>query len=183
MPVDTNGASMLLTCPGVYTKPGVMLSDQVRGFLLALKVAAMQKLVVTSGTRTPRAQALAMVDDLAKTGTSGWYALYRRDDLIAEIVKNGTKADQVEATLTAQEARGDYLSNHQGGRAVDLRTRGLTSAERTRLIEVGEMLGAKVVDEGDHIHMGGIGAAFLPFSGRLLAAAGLGYAAVRLARP
>lgn len=163
MPVDISGASPV-GIPGVWQKSGVKLSPQAQGFLVRLAATGVGPVVVTSGTRTAEEQAAEMRRDADLYGVGHWDGLYRAKGLVAEIQAGPTTTAGIAATIRAQESRGDYISNHQGGRAVDLRTRGLTPDERAALIAAVASLGVSYLDEGDHVHVGGIGAAFLPFS-------------------
>jgi hypothetical protein len=96
---------------------------------------ARRPLVVTSGTRSPRSQAIAMYRKLRRG--QNLLGLYRKTRLAREVVRTWRRARRsrrppraiVEAltgTLQAQMRRGDYLSAHLRNGAVDVRSRTMT---------------------------------------------------------
>lgn len=101
-----------------------------------------RRLAVTSGTRDAAEQARAMYtklvlgDDVVK--------LYGGRPLVHEIVAAydaGTKANRsgrdiqraMADTIRAQIARGEYISSHLRAGAVDIRSRGITDAQKAKL--------------------------------------------------
>ena len=151
MPVDTSGSAMSIV-PGVYNKPGVKTTMRLRGFLAALRLKTGQTLVVTSGIRTIDEQAGAMFSKVERLGSPG-LDIYNKT-LADEIRAGGLDSKaEIAATLTKQVARGTFMSRHMKADALDIRTRGLTAAERARILEVVTELGANRLDEGDHIHV------------------------------
>ncbi len=167
MPVDPTGAQWT-TVPGVLALPGVVLSPVLRGWLLALRLAYGDQLVVTSGVRTPDAQASAMQK---KQDAGGSFNIYKRQDLVREIT--AAPRSQWAAVISRQVARGEYLSSHLSGRAVDLRTRGLSSSEISDLSDAVRKLGAKPLVESapPHMHVEGISGAWAAASPDAIAAA------------
>jgi hypothetical protein len=82
----------------------------------------------------------------------GIYGASLRD----EIVAGGTGSEAaIAATLQAQVDRGLYVSRHMRGDALDLRTRGLSTAEVGRLEDAVRGLGANTLLEQTppHLHV------------------------------
>lgn len=148
MSVDTTGAAYF--GPGLYVKAGAILNTTMEVFALELARRAGMDIVVTSGVRTPLAQAQALAQDMR-------FDVYQQRDLVDEILGGDTSVAGMAATIQAQVDRGRYLSRHLRGDAIDLRVHGLLQAERDRLKQIARELGGNVVDEGDHIHVGGLG--------------------------
>jgi hypothetical protein len=111
----------------------VVLSDELAFELDQLAAAVGGELVVTSGYRSPSAQARAM---LAKVQEGGPEELRIYGDRAA--VAALLALPRTESAWTAQIAEwadaGRYLSRHQTGKALDLRTRDVDPA-RVRLME------------------------------------------------
>lgn len=88
------------------------------------------KILITSGVRSAVAQARAMIGKL-RAGDD--LAVYRRQDLVREVKaawRNGGGVSGVAAVIRAQVARGAYLSRHLTGRAIDVRSRGMSAAQK-----------------------------------------------------
>jgi uncharacterized protein YcbK (DUF882 family) len=111
----------------------VVLSDELAFELDQLAAAVGGELVVTSGYRSPSAQARAM---LAKVQQGGPEELRIYGDRAA--VAALLALPRTESAWTAQIAEwadaGRYLSRHQTGKALDLRTRDV-APDRVRQIE------------------------------------------------
>lgn len=141
--------------PDVSVKPGVVLNDSMRGFLEELSKRLPFPVVVTSGVRTPEEQASEMMQ--TPGGAAGITSLYRgaAGAEVAAAFPGGYSA--VLNVLESQIGRGTYVSRHMRGDALDFRTRGLSSAEKTLLTTTLRSMGVEVLDEGDHIHIEGLG--------------------------
>ena len=139
----------------VYAKPGVILNDNMRGFLKELSSRLWQDVVVTSGVRTPSEQAYEMMR--TPGGAAGIRGLYRGSAgaEAADAYPRGESA--VLAVINAQMARGVYVSRHLKGDALDFRVTGLTTGERTLLKSTLLSMGVQVLDEGDHVHVEELG--------------------------
>jgi len=125
-----------------------------------------KEVIITGTKRTPASQARAMYKDREKSGCTGayklpfpskcmiHYELYGKGSLIREVlaVKN-TKA-LMTTVLENQVSRGEYISRHMRGLGIDVRTSNLTAAQQQFIRSKAASLGANVVDEGDHIHIG-----------------------------
>lgn len=161
-PSQKQGTVPVPGVPGVFMKPGVVLNDKMRGFAQELRNRLGFDLVITSGVRTPEAQARALAQDHN-------FGIYGQQDLVAELRAGGISASQMARTLRDQVARGRYLSRHMRGDALDFRVHGLTALERGHLLSVASAMGAKTLDEGDHIHLERIGNKWaLPLAGLTL---------------
>jgi hypothetical protein len=119
---------------------------------------------VTSGTRTPRRQADAM---LTKAQVGGnLRAEYRNKEAVDEIIaarksaQGKPRAEVVNAMAAAiekQMARGVYISNHLKSGAVDLKTNNLSAKNKAKLIETARSVPGvtRVLDESKppHLHL------------------------------
>ena len=150
------------------TGSGVVLPDGAAAWLDRLaELAGAEGLAVyvTSGDRSAAAQAAAMLtkqrryDAAVAAGEEpAWsddlHRLYQADDVIDELLASGRD----EATWTAILEE-HPVSPHQGGRALDLRTRDLPGGNggegAQRLAELVEQLGGSTVLESDHLHVQG----------------------------
>jgi hypothetical protein len=119
-------------------------------------------LTVTSGTRDPQRQAEAMYVKLQRG--EDLHHLYKQTGLLDEIMEayrnesasRGSKRETVGAmseVIERQVARGEYISRHLGGEAVDVRKRDMSSDEQHILKMVAKDLGyGAPVDEVDNLH-------------------------------
>ena len=140
---------------------GVELNAAMTSFLTRLRatVPASVPIYVTSGYRSPEAQARALVvkrnlgDDLR--------ALY--GSRVAPVLAAENTMEAMSAALRAQIATGLYLSRHMRGDALDLRTQGLTSAQVAAIQRAAEALGAKTLLETKppHLHIERVGGGLL----------------------
>ena len=185
--------------PGVYAKPGVVLTAATRAFLLELRriVPSSVPLVVTSGKRTETAQASALktkrTESLRKYGDEGkdLRGLYRRGkgpEIVESILAVPNEVAAMAEVLRRWVAQGVYMSRHMRGDAVDFRVRGLSEAQIKTIMRGSEALGTNVVREKTpaHIHVGrvcGMKSGVQPLSGGgggggggVILAAGLGLA-------
>lgn len=138
-------ASLLLAgtvsaSPPVSARPykvlsGLKLTGEVKARLVRLARRYHKKtgyqLVVTSGTRTPSEQAVAMYAKLRRR--HNLLRLYRRTALARQVIRAYRKARRARKgrqhtiramakVLRAQVARGEYLSQHLRDGAVDIRS-------------------------------------------------------------
>ena len=133
---------------------GVVLSEDARAFLDAVAGRVGFPLYVTSGERSARDQARAMLkkvdlgEDLADL-----LALYRRDDLVEELYKLPPEEARWAEAIQAQIDRGDYLSSHLRKGALDLRTKDKTAAQVDAMEAAAQAEGARVVIEATPPHM------------------------------
>lgn len=140
-------------------RASVDVPDQAAAFLDELCRRTDLDLVVTSGSRSPESQAQAMRQKIDQGATlADLLALYGDDDQVSALWPYLLADDINGAAAVIQEHvdRGRFLSRHlsAGGDswAIDLRDPE-TSPERARLIAVAREMGARVVDEGNHIHI------------------------------
>ena len=148
-----------VTSSGTWTlkSDSIVMNDTIRRFMDDLSRGVPADLVVTSGIRTANAQAAAMLSKLERGQTGDdLLALYVRDDLVNELLATGRTQSQWAEVIQAQIDRGDLLSSHLSGRAVDLRTSNLSDDQRWAVMAEAQRLGAEAVDEGDHIHIEGL---------------------------
>ena len=130
----------------------IILSDDVKYFLDQLVSRLQFDIVVTSGTRTPRQQALAMFnkidlgDDLI--------AIYKDDAFAQAIIDVYPNIDKA-TDIVAEYAANGGGSSHLRGLGVDIRSRDLTRAQIQAVVQVAEELGASTLVESTppHIHI------------------------------
>lgn len=136
--------------------PTEQISAPTAAFLDRLAAAVPDiPIYVTDALRTPADQASAMWDKAMRG--EDLYALYQRDDLVAEFMA-ATSLEAAISVMENQVARGELISRHlwrdeYGLHALDLRTRNLSSSQVSRLKAAAEKLGAKALFEGDHLHL------------------------------
>lgn len=148
---------------------GVLLNDKQRAFLDRLHEETGLYYYVTSGIRTPRDQARALLRKLELGETvNDLLALYKRDDLVRELAGVPQTEEAWADVIEEQISRGDYLSSHLGtekwgGEALDLRSAGggegavgqLSTKQQQTTVNAIQQLGARPVVEGTppHIHV------------------------------
>jgi hypothetical protein len=151
----TNGVTQLI--PGVYKKSGVTLTTRMSTFLTALRarLPVSYPLVVTDGLRSPYDQAQRMLSILNKQGEDYLKRLYRRSEkYIVALLAMPRNQSAWGGAIAEFVSRGIYLSRHMRGDALDLRCWGWSDADRIKVAEAAESLGARVTLETDHIHVG-----------------------------
>jgi hypothetical protein len=131
---------------------GVVLSENQRGFLDEFAKRLPFNIIVTSGTRTPQAQARAMFDkielgdDLLKI-----YA----DDVFAQSIIDAYPNIEQATEIVEQYARSGRGSDHLTGNAVDIRTRDLTEDQKNTMVAVVQEMGNFALLEATppHLHI------------------------------
>jgi peptidoglycan hydrolase-like protein with peptidoglycan-binding domain len=122
-----------------------------------------EDLTATSGTRTPREQARAMYDNLYHGRNRETH--YRKHQAYQEILNAYNEArrsganeratiDAMTRIIEAQVARHIYISRDLQGEAVDVRSRAMSSQQRSAFEEsVHDVLGHRPIAEGDPYHL------------------------------
>ena len=154
--VDLAGTSPL--GGGIHVKPGVELGDTQLAYLRRVRGRLAEDIVVTSGIRTALSQAQTLITKIRLYATedealAALHALYRRDDLIDDFWPSRGSVTELAAALEGQIARGNLLSSHLSGRALDLRVRGYTPEALAALEVACVAEGGRVVTEGKPPHM------------------------------
>lgn len=142
--------------PGWSAGSDVQLSEDLGDFVTTLAEESGETLYVTSGIRTAEDQARALLKKMELgEDYSALMALYKRDDLIQELAKVPQDLAAWRQTIQAQIDRGDLLSSHLSGYALDIRSKTLSSDAQKRVIAAAKDLGARVVveDTPPHIHL------------------------------
>lgn len=112
---------------------------------------------VTSGRRSPEAQASAM---LAKVGRGeDLSALYADDEAIEVLMALPREVESWAEQISAWVKSGRYLSSHLRDDALDLRSRDWTAAQLAAVVALVEQLGGEAIVEIDHLHVEDFGAA------------------------
>lgn len=132
----------------------VVITSDARTFLDALAGRLSFPIVVTSGQRSAAQQASAMLAKLAKGDTlQDLLDLYADDSQVQALYALGTDAGAWTATIQSYADRGRPISDHLKAKAVDIRTRDLSSAQVQELQKAAQALGAETVLESDHLHL------------------------------
>lgn len=140
--------------------PGVRLGEGMPALLDALgakwQAATGRTLFVTSGVRSAREQARAMLTKLRAGGRSQ-LSIYRNRaaaDEVGDAWERGGGEEELTAVIQGQVDRGVLLSAHLGGRAVDLRTRDLSPADRQQLQRLAAEHGRSLYESTPpHLHL------------------------------
>ena len=146
--------------PGVSGNAGLVLNDAQAAFLAQLRAAVPPSipLHVTSGTRSPEAQASALVTK--RNLGDNLRALYRSNlDIIEALLAVPNTVAAMATVLRHYMAQDRYLSRHMRGDALDLRSYTLSPAQRAVVMQAAARLGAKTNYETKppHIHIERIG--------------------------
>lgn len=132
----------------------VVLSDDLAAALDELAGAVGGELVVTSGYRSPGAQAQAMLNKIEQGGEDE-LRIYGDRAAVAALLALPRTEGAWTAQIAEWAAAGRYLSRHQTGRALDIRTRDVDPG-RVRLIEAtARALGWRTLIERvpPHLHL------------------------------
>ena len=147
--------------PGVSGGSAVVLNKTQIGFLRQLRklVPRATPIYVTSGTRTPEAQARALaVKRKGDPSGKGILKLYGYSNAIKAILAVPNSISAMARVIRAQIGAGTYLSRHMRGDAVDIRNRNLNQAQQAQIVAAAKRLGARAIVERNppHIHIGRI---------------------------
>ena len=160
---------------GVTGNSGLHVNDTMVGFLTLLRgeVPDAIPLHVTSGVRDYDEQASALVTKRRRAevaqatgknaGTDDLRQLYRRGNgpkIVAMLLNVPNTTSAMAAVLRHFGEQGIFLSRHMRGDALDIRKRRgavwFSEAEIATIREAAERLGAKTLNESDHIHLEGL---------------------------
>jgi hypothetical protein len=143
----------------------VQLNEKMQRFLDQLAPDVGVPLFVSSGVRTAQDQARALLAKLKLgEGMADLKQLYKRTDLVAELGQVPETLEAWTSVLADQVSRGELLSSHLSGQALDLRTTGdpgkaeygdLTPGQVKAVKAAATALGARVIEEGTppHLHL------------------------------
>lgn len=146
---------------GGWTKAntGIVLSPAAVAWLDRLRAAVPSSIpiVVTSGTRTARSQARAMLAmvELGPDGVRQAYTDYP-DDLVDELLALPRTLEAWEPRVARAYASGELASSgHLAGMAVDLRRRDWSAAQLETVVAAIKRLGGKPLVESapPHVHV------------------------------
>jgi peptidoglycan hydrolase-like protein with peptidoglycan-binding domain len=121
-----------------------------------------ERITVTSGTRTPREQGEAMYDNWYYRRNEGTRYTNREaeeeirrsyDDHSRRHGRRSSTVDAMTSVIENQMRHGTYISLHLRGRAVDIRTRDMSSEENHVVDYLARQLGVRPLDEEDHYHL------------------------------
>jgi len=140
----------------------LVLNAAQTGFLKALRAAvpASIPLYVTSGTRTPEAQARALVEK-RRLGDN-LYKLYRAKYIVKALMAVPNTVSAMSPIIARYARQGQYMSRHMRGDAVDIRSKNLSTSQRQTVMAAAKRLGAKTIYETKppHIHVESIGSTY-----------------------
>jgi hypothetical protein len=148
----------------------VQLNEKMQRFLDQLAPDVGVPLFITSGVRTAQDQARALLKKLSLgEGMADLKELYKRKDLVGELGQVPETLEAWTSVLADQVSRGDLLSSHLSGQALDIRTTGevgkaeygdLTPGQVKAVKAAATALGARVIEEGTpphlHLELGGV---------------------------
>jgi len=154
-----SGAATGSSGAGWSSGSAVQTNAAIREFLDDLASRLGFPVYVTSGIRTAEDQARAMLKKV-ELGGEDELDLYKRKDLVAELLATPQTQEAWASVIAEQISRGDLLSSHLSGRAFDLRTTGsgtgqLSETQIATVIQAAAELGAKKVlreDTPPHLH-------------------------------
>ena len=109
--------------------------------------------IVTGAERSSKRQA-ELIQSKIERGHN-LYALYEKHDIITSILKN-KELYSIQLMIETHMRKGDYLSSHLCGKAIDIRSRNYTLHERLQILEkLNSTLGLQAIYEPSppHIHI------------------------------
>lgn len=133
---------------------GVIVPVDLVPHLDALAARVGGHLVITSGYRSPSAQARAMISKVQQGGPQE-LGIYADKAAIAELLALPLDVDAWAAKIGEWTAAGRYLSRHMRGRAVDVRTRDVPMSRTIAVQGAAQALGWRTLLEGvpPHLHL------------------------------
>jgi hypothetical protein len=160
---------------GVTGNSGLNVNDMMVQFLTLLRgeVPDAIPLHITSGVRGYAAQASALVTKRRRAkaaraagknpGTDDLRQLYRRGNgpkIVSALLNVPNTVSAMAAVLQRFGEQGIFLSRHMRGDALDIRKRRgavwFSAAEVATIMEAAKRLGARALNESDHIHVEGL---------------------------
>lgn len=153
--------------PHYKTEGNVVLSSSARTYLERIATLYYREtgvdFIVTSGTRTPAAQADAMYRKLRRgENLRSLYSNHRALDEILNVYDYDRRSGASErATIEAmsrviqtQVSKHVYISRHLDGKGVDVRTRTMSSSQKEVFQKAcRQVLGQGPIKEADHYHL------------------------------
>jgi len=129
----------------------------------AFHAATQRDIVVTSGLRSARSQAVAMYDKLAGGDDLAIYRQQGAAQAIRQCYTDGRQQHQsrdsivavMEAEIEQQISLGIYLSAHLRNGAVDIRSRDMTDSEKQAFMAIAGQMAESVILESipPHFHV------------------------------
>tara|TARA_Y100000592_G_scaffold47176_1_gene74969 strand:+ start:26120 stop:27271 length:1152 start_codon:yes stop_codon:yes gene_type:complete len=167
-PLPTGGANV-----DIVPLANVVISKDMQEFLVKLRnripKSDINMIQITSGVRTPEAQARALKTKREVNGCNGGiasapasgspckpiYDLYRNKEIVMEILGVPNETGLMKQVLQRQVASKRFMSPHMKGRGIDFRTRDLSQEQINKIIETSRSLGGTAIYEPDppHIHV------------------------------
>ena len=142
---------------GVYGDSDLDVNQGQFDFMAALRYLTPQhvRIYITSATRSPYRQALAMLVKLEQAGPQELYKTYANDQIVSELLNAARDANTWAGILQKYANQGIYMSRHMRGDALDIRTRDISSSDVNAIINAAKQLGAKTLLEGvpPHLHV------------------------------
>jgi len=139
--------------------PGPDLMSVERLIQSVLPQYGLYETTVTSARRTSRDQARIMLGNFTRKGENPEYlrSLYRNKTVIEALLSVPYTVEDWTEVIDGFAKQGIYVSSHQTGKALDFRVRDLSAQMRAALVSalahVARLIGGRILDEGDHIHL------------------------------
>lgn len=132
-------------------KSGAHLTAGMRAYANILAKALPFSFTITSGYRSAREQASAMLHKLREKGPQELRSLYRSNIALVEKLLKAPAAEDAWAAII--ESEGMHLSRHLWQGAFDVRTRDLSTEQLAALRVAAAKTGGRPLTEFDHIHI------------------------------
>lgn len=167
-PLPTGGSNV-----DIVPLDGVVISRDMQAFLLKMRAripkSDISMMQITSGVRTPEAQARALKTKREINGCNQGiaaapggdspckpiYDLYRNKGIVMDVLGVPNEIGLMKQVLERQVANKQFMSPHMKGRGIDFRTRNLSQGQVDQIIETTRALGGTAIYEPDppHIHV------------------------------
>ena len=127
---------------------------EVRAHVLWLSTIPHREMVITSGVRNADKQAVLLWEKY-RNGVN-LKRLYKNKTLINEAIRliDLGRFDELVVYIEDQARKGNYISKHMCGQAIDISIRNLTKSEIKKFLKFSKIdRSIQVLYEGDHLHV------------------------------
>jgi len=154
---DESSAEMASAIPGVTVSSGVNWTEETRDFVSRLRdiLDPSIPLHITSAMRTPEEQARAMLKKYDLGGADEIIKVYGKNTARHFLSEPANVSSWTNVVLRLQEEGKGFTSQHLLGKAVDIRTRNLSSDQISDLVGAVEAAGGRPLIESNppHLHV------------------------------
>lgn len=147
---------------GIVTIPP-SLKPQLKKIADAYHKATSKDIVVTSAKRTAVSQASALYTRFSKGGNVNDYVRQKEAKAVKKAYDDTVKAKKnkaaiikaMEQELASQIKQGKYLSSHLSSKALDVRSKNMSSVEKKAFLKACKVVASKCLVEGtpQHFHL------------------------------